>query len=330
MRSRRIALTLLFAVLTVGSLAQPGGAQTSESGAGAWGADRDTSGVRLNAGASNTGASATVGAHASVRVDDLQPVDTGGEGPSYLGPAAGGADSAAGGPVAPPPVIACRYEPTGRTDAAGRIEMAVMCGGRALGVYDNSRTMWVSPADPATAPAPGPAPVLVDPAVLAASARSMIVFPAPVPRSSPGVEEGTYARLPTAFWVEGWAPVSESATAGPVTATVTARPLRQEWTVHDGLRGTSETVSCDGQGEAVTAGSDAEPACGWTPTHSSAGQPSVTGSRGEACFATTVTVTWAVTWGSTLGPGGSLGTGTSSADTCLIVAEIQAVVTGAP
>ena len=182
---------------------------------------------------------------------------------------------------------------------------------------------------PATGGAGG-APVLVDPRVLAEMARSRLVFPAPAVSTSPPPEAGTYAQLPTFFFVENWAGVSASASAGPVTSTVTATPVRQTWTIHDTFRGGTETVSCDGPGAAFDPSRPYEaqvpPPCGWTPGHSSAGQRTHGGPQGEACFPTTVTLAWDVGWGSNIGAGGALGEGTSSSEVCLVAAELQSLV----
>jgi hypothetical protein len=138
--------------------------------------------------------------------------------------------------------------------------------------------------------------------------------------------------LPTFFFVENWGDVSGQATAGPVTATVTATPVRQTWEIRDTFRGGTETVSCEGPGAAFDPSRPLEdqlpPACGWTPWHSSAGQRQHGGVRGEACFPTTVTLAWDVSWGSNIGAGGTLGEGASSTELCLVVAELQAVVDG--
>lgn len=190
---------------------------------------------------------------------------------------------------------------------------------------------FIISSDPTTW-APGaegepPAPV-IDPAVLAGAARSRLTFPAPVPRTSPDLEGGTFAQLPTAFWVEGWGASSASASAGPVTATVTATPVSQQWTIRDAVRRAEDSVVCDGPGAPAVDGQAG--ACGWTPSHSSAGQQTRGGSAGEPCFPTTVTVTWDVGWQANVpGAGGPLGQGTSSTDTCLVVAELQAVVSEA-
>jgi hypothetical protein len=210
-------------------------------------------------------------------------------------------------------------------DTDGRQPVLVYrtCFDGAGSIVSAEETTWSPPAG-------GEAPVLVDPEVLAGIARSRLSFPAPAVSTSPPADQGTYAQLPTFFFVENWAEVSAAASAGPVTATVTATPVRQTWEIHDTFRGATEAVSCEGPGAAFDPGRPLEaqlpPACGWTPNHSSAGQGQQGGPRGEACFPTTVTLAWSVGWGSNIGAGGALGEGTSSTDLCLVVAELQAVV----
>jgi hypothetical protein len=210
-------------------------------------------------------------------------------------------------------------------DTGGRQPVLVYrtCFDGAGTIVSAEEATWSPPAD-------GGIPVLVDPGVLAEIARSWLVFPAPAASTSPSVDDGTYAQLPTFFVVENWGPVSTFAAAGPVAARVTATPLRQTWTIRDTYRGSAETVSCEGPGAAFDSAQPLEaqlpPNCGWTPVHSSAGQSARGGAQPEACFPTTVTVTWDVRWSSNIGPGGALGEGTSSTDLCLVVAELQAVV----
>jgi hypothetical protein len=172
--------------------------------------------------------------------------------------------------------------------------------------------------------APG-TPVQVDPAALAEMAREWLVFPVPSGETSPPLATGTVAQLPTYVAIDNWAAVSRTATAGPVTATVIATPARQTWRV-----GGEVVVECDGPGVLVEAGATAPPeACAWTPEHSSAGQPTRSES-GEPCFDVTITLTWDVRWTSTGagGAGGPLDDGTRSSRTCIVVAEVQAVVSG--
>lgn len=172
--------------------------------------------------------------------------------------------------------------------------------------------------------APG-TPVEVDPQVLAQMASDWLVFPSPVGETSPPLATGTVAQLPTYLAIENWEPVSRTATAGPVSATVTATPIRQTWMLNGDV-----VAECNRPGVLVEANAAAPPeACGWTPEHSSAGQPSRS-DAGEPCFDVTVTLTWDVRWTSTGagGAGGVLDAGTSQSTACVVVAEVQAVVTG--
>jgi hypothetical protein len=172
----------------------------------------------------------------------------------------------------------------------------------------------------------------VDPLVLALRALSEMRLPAPLPGMSPSLEEGTYAQLATFFYLEEWAPMSNSASAGSVTATATAIPVSQTWEITDTYDGTaSVSITCDGPGapfdESRPYAAQVPPECGWTPRHSSAGQSQRGGSRGEPCFPTTVSLSWDVSWTSNIGVGGDLGVATTSTEVCLVVAELQAVVT---
>jgi hypothetical protein len=200
--------------------------------------------------------------------------------------------------------------------AAGRDSVAVVrvCADQNGNIVSTQLINW----------APG-TPIDVDPQVLAATARGWLRFPAPAGETSPPLARGTVAQLPTYLAIDNWAAVSETAAAGPVTATVTARPIRQTWTI-DG----QVVAECNRAGTLVADGAAAPPeACGWTPEHSSAGQRNRSES-GEPCFNVTVTLTWDVRWTSTGagGAGGVLDGGTSSSVACVVVAEVQAVVSG--
>jgi hypothetical protein len=172
--------------------------------------------------------------------------------------------------------------------------------------------------------APG-TPVDVDPLVLAQMASDWLAFPTPVGEMSPPLATGTVAQLPTYLAIENWAAVSRTATAGPVSATVTATPVGQTWML-DG----EVVAECDRPGVLVGSDAAAPPeACGWTPEHSSAGQPTRSES-GEPCFDVTVTMRWDVRWTS-VGAGGASGVldeGISQSTACVVVAEVQALVTG--
>ncbi|HEY8546843.1 MAG TPA: hypothetical protein VIL36_17405 [Acidimicrobiales bacterium] len=165
----------------------------------------------------------------------------------------------------------------------------------------------------------------VDPQMLAELAMDRLFVPPPAGDTTPSLEVGTQAQMPTYFWIDNWpgegALPSASASAGGVTVTATATPVSHTWVIDDSLRG-SETVSCDGPGVEFSGVGDPPPgACAWTPTHSSAGQSTRHPTTGEPCFPAQVTVVWDVTWS-----GGDLGQLESAAAACIVVHEIQAVV----
>lgn len=176
-------------------------------------------------------------------------------------------------------------------------------------------------------------PVTIDPALLMEMALETLYFPAPSGASAPSADVGMVTQLDGYFWIDNWAPVSETATAGPVSATVTATPVTQTWTIHDSIRGDT-SFSCDGPGVAYDPAAGGTPpagACVWRPPHSSAGQAERHPTTGEPCFPATVEITWGVAWTAAGAPGGGeLDPGTSSSSTCLVVDEIQAVVTDVP
>lgn len=168
---------------------------------------------------------------------------------------------------------------------------------------------------------------VIDPAALAEDARNAIVLPVPQVETSPPIEAGTYATLPTYLGITNWEQtLTAEAIAGPVEVVVTATPVDQHWTFHDRHRGTTESVECAGSGSADAESGD----CIWEPSHSSDGQPGGNEwqdeATGEPCFYSTVTVEWQYTW--TLGGAeqGTLEPGFVAGSTCLVVAEVQAVV----
>lgn len=158
----------------------------------------------------------------------------------------------------------------------------------------------------------------VDPRELAVTARESVAIPAPPMSTSPSADRELYPQMKTWLWVDGswWQPYSATAEAGAVSATVTARPVRSEWSMGDGGR----TV-CAGPGVEWRRGmSEDDTYCSYIYRRSSAGEPGGT-------FTLTVTVVFEVVWFSSTGAGGSLGTLTRSASTPVRVGEIQAVNT---
>lgn len=176
---------------------------------------------------------------------------------------------------------------------------------------DGTTTRMIVPVeltDPEAAP---------DPEALRASAQEQLRLPTPHLAMSPPGEQVVHVE--SWLWLDGaiWRPHSSSASAGGVTATVTAAPSRAVWDMGDG-----ETVVCDGPGVPYdTSRSDAEQStdCSYTYRTSSAGRP------GNA-FPVTVTVEWQLSWSVTGAPGGGALPGVSTTtSTSVPVGEMQAL-----
>lgn len=171
------------------------------------------------------------------------------------------------------------------------------------------------PADELTSAA---APTFtVSSAILAEFALAELALPAPTIGMSP--EDDQITQLPSWMWIDrgDWGPQDRTAAAGPVSATVTAAPVRVEWDMGNG-----DAVTCRGPGrvyEQRFAGRPDATDCRYTYRHSSAGQP------GES-YDVTATVVWTATWSGSDGNGGDLGELTSQTTQPVRVAEVQALV----
>lgn len=230
-----------------------------------------------------------------------------------------------------------RFEASGRPDGCyfdtlsavdGAVRLLQVCPG--LGGLDGAaaEAFGISElrlADPVTGEpiptAPGGAGgelIVVDPRILAERAAAALDLPSPRIRMSPDGDQIT--QLPSWLWIARgqWEPRRVSASAGPVTSTVTARPSRVVWDMGNGDR-----VTCDGPGRPYArrfAGRPEATDCRYTYRHSSAGQPS------EA-YSMTVTVEWDLSWTAAGAPGGgSLGAVPTSTTRAVRVAEVQALV----
>lgn len=138
--------------------------------------------------------------------------------------------------------------------------------------------VWIPDAEEPEAQGPSAAAV-------AERAYEQLRLPEPQVAASPAGDQ--LVTVPTWLWLEGWEPVSATASAGGVEVTATARPQSVEWDMGDGT-----TVTCDGPGTPYRdQGDPAEPSpdCGHTYRTSSAGQ------QGEA-FPVSARVTWTVSW----------------------------------
>ena len=170
------------------------------------------------------------------------------------------------------------------------------------------------PADELTT---GATTATVTSAQLAEFALADLALPAPAIQTNP---EGDHlVQLPSWLWVDPaqWIALQRTAAAGPVSATVTAQPMRVKWDMGDGA-----VVMCDGPGTAYQQRFAEEPDatdCKHTFRHSSAGQPG-------AAYPVTATISWDVSWSGSDGDGGDFGGLSSSATEDVRVQEAQALV----
>jgi hypothetical protein len=140
----------------------------------------------------------------------------------------------------------------------------------------------------------------VDPRVVALTARESVAIPAPPISTSPSADDRLYTQVQTWLWLQEqwWTSYSATASAGNVSATVTATPIAAHWDT--------------GDGESTT--------CKHTYTRSSAGEDGGT-------YTLTATVTFEITWTSNTGGGGTLEAIERTASREVEVGEIQAVET---
>lgn len=159
--------------------------------------------------------------------------------------------------------------------------------------------------------------VTVSSALLAQFALADLTLPSPSIGMSPDGDQ--VVQLASWMWVDRtqWGSRDRTANAGPVSATVTAAPVRVEWDMGNG-----KVVTCNGPGRVYAprfAGRPDATDCKYTYRHSSAGQP-------DESYDVTATVVWRASWTGSDGDGGALGELTSQATDSVRVAEVQALV----
>lgn len=146
------------------------------------------------------------------------------------------------------------------------------------------------PWDPANPPILEPSA-----ADLAQIAVNDIRLPRPGVRTWPPSGGSGLVNLPVWLHVENWAPLTASASAGGLTATVEATPVRVEWDMDDG------SVTCDGAGSVYDASaSPTSSECSFTYRRSS-------GVRSDLRFHNSSRMVWHLQWTATNGEGGDLG-----------------------
>ena len=165
---------------------------------------------------------------------------------------------------------------------------------------------------------PFPEGAPVDPRAMALSARESIRVAAPPITTSPSADDRLYTQVQTWLWLDEqwWTSYSATATAGRVSATVTATPTTARWDTGDG-----GGTTCRGPGVPWRRGMpDSATYCKHTYAHSSAG-------REGGTYTLAVTVTFEISWSSNTGAGGTLEAIERTASRDVEVGEIQAVET---
>ena len=168
---------------------------------------------------------------------------------------------------------------------------------------------------------------LITPYDMALSAYKTVVVPAPTPGRYPfgHLKDGrpyTVVKAYTWFWTDSarWKPLSATARAGAVWATVTAMPVRLSFTPGDG----NAAVSCGGPGSQWREGRngpwDPSPSgCQYRYPHTSEHYP-------DEEVTATYTITWQVTWIGSGNTTGTFATAHTFTTTRFVVAELQTVV----
>lgn len=162
---------------------------------------------------------------------------------------------------------------------------------------------------------------------LAEHARSTANLPSPTIHTAPaqiGRTPGTAVNLKTWLWIGSgiWHPISTSASAGKLTATVTAVPVSVTWDTGDG-----HVLVCSGPGtpwNPLVATGSQETSCYHVWRTSSLGQPA-DGPGGTPAYRLSATINWEVSWSASNGRSGSLPPMHTSAVVYLPVMQIEAV-----
>jgi hypothetical protein len=219
------------------------------------------------------------------------------------------------------------------SSAAGRVTYGLVCpdrggyqGGAAAELFGISTITVTDPATGATSTVPATGvvtgsgdTVTIDAETLAERALADLALPAPAVHMSP--DDRQIVGLASWLWISPaqWEPRQVSATAGPVTSTVTVTPVAVIWDMGDG---TVVTCTQDDMRVYEPRFADTPDATGCSHTHtdSSAGQP-------DDAFTVTAEMTWEVTWEApAVDDGGVLADQTTTSTSSARVAELQALV----
>ena len=164
------------------------------------------------------------------------------------------------------------------------------------------------------------APAVVDPYLLALQAQNELTLPAPTLHTAPPPNK-LIVEWQIWLWMDAdaWRPLSATASAGLVSATVTARPVRVRWEMGDG-----STIVCDGPGtpwDPNLPAAQQSPSCSYVYRRSSADQP-------NASYVVRASIDWSTSWVAvSAAGGGALGPAVTTGVLPVQVGEVQALVT---
>jgi hypothetical protein len=161
---------------------------------------------------------------------------------------------------------------------------------------------------------------------VAVEAERSISIPSPVIGINP--EQYSVTGLATWLWVQSsaWHGYSATASVGGVTAVAQAVPTSVRWDMGDG-----DVFVCPGPGVPYRSDQPAsgqQTYCSYTYRATSAGRPSADGNANDAAFTVTATITWSVSWSSSVpGEGGALPALQTSSAISVRVEQVQSVQT---
>lgn len=166
-----------------------------------------------------------------------------------------------------------------------------------------------------------PEPQGVDAGALARQIRDRLALVTPQLHTSPEAPVKALVGLETWLWVPPgqWRTLTESASLGGTTVTVTARPLQTRWDLGEA------TKACGNPGRVWRKGlgQHAQTPCGYTYKHTSVHEP---GDKYKISAVLRYRITWTCEGDCSM-PGGDLGTLDSNPDTAALeVSERQSVV----
>lgn len=309
------------------------GATVLASTPGAWAGGNSgnfaSAGVTYNPAGANAGASYSVSTPGAGSASG--PAASGGAHYSDAGTHGGG-----GGPTGPPPYVFLPSTliggPNGQqgvyavvnplNSAASNAAAAntAACGGTPFCFF---------PTGPPPPPGKGPtAPPPPSPAQLALMAASHMTLPAPTIQTWPPMAKGAVVNLSTWVHVTNWGASTTSASAGPVTSTVTARPTTMVLSAPDSTDAGEDynspiTATCAGPGPIYNPGipdSAQSSPCELTWAWPSANFNSF------GTYPMVVSVSYQVSWAASGAPGGGpLPSITATATIPLHVGEIEAI-----